>query len=554
MKLAPQLSLERDTAPPDMSSRTLLGLLPVPVATAIRTPAGLIWRDGNAAFASLMGAETDALQVQALNGRVRAFLSREDQREGFAWRTEGGVNGRQYRVSLARPERGAEQCLVTLIDETGEMRNRQTLSREMTSDALTGLLNRSGFADRLEELARSPGGRFAVLMIDLERFGQVNTCLGAMAGDELLITAARRIRGAIRASDLLARTGGDEFGILLQLERGREEAEQAVRRITATFNDPFRLSDYEVRISCAIGIAFGADAGQEAEDVIRRAQFATKRAKDTKRPEAYQPAAFVEARERFATETALRRALENDGLRLFFQPICDLASGRITAFEALTRGVSGGEALGSPDQFIPVAEESGLILPLGRWAIDTALATLAQWDARGGNHDIAVTVNVSAIQLQREQIGVVVEEALARHGVEGHRLKLELTESALVQEPDRIVLALQALRALGVTIAMDDFGTGYSNLAYLQRLPIDLLKIDRSLVTGMLGDRDKVSIIRAILGLARALGMQTVAEGIETPELAQTLAALGCTYGQGYCFSRPVDAETAYALLLDRNA
>jgi EAL domain-containing protein (putative c-di-GMP-specific phosphodiesterase class I) len=276
-----------------------------------------------------------------------------------------------------------------------------------------------------------------------------------------------------------------------------------------------------------------------------------KRAKESKRPESYQPDAFVEARERFATETALRRALENNGLRLFFQPICDLATGRITAFEALTRG---GEGLGSPERFIAVAEESGLILPLGRWAIDAALATLAEWDQRGGNHDIAVTVNVSAIQLQRDDIGVVVEESLARHGIEGHRLKLELTESALVQEPERIIVALQALRALGVTIAMDDFGTGYSNLAYLQRLPIDLLKIDRSFVTGMLGDRDKVSIIRAILSLSRALGMQTVAEGIETPELAQALAALGCTFGQGYSFSRPVDGDAAYALLVNRNA
>lgn len=554
MKVAPLKSYNSVETGEDLSCEALLRLLPVPVATAGRSRTGFGWRDRNPAFRALMELGADPFQVGLLNAQIGGFFERDGRSETFAWRTDDAVSGRQYRVTLTRTEHDPDICLVTLVDETGEVRNRQTLSREMTTDALTGLLNRSGFADRLEELARGQERRFAVLMVDLERFGRVNTCLGAMAGDELLITAARRMRGALRAQDVLARTGGDEFGILLQIENGSDEAEQAAKRLAAMFNDPFRLSDFEVRISCAIGIAFGPNAEQEAEDVIRRAQFAMKRAKTSKRPEAYQPAAFVEARERFATETALRRALEANGLRLHFQPICDLATGRITAFEALTRGISGGEALASPEQFIAVAEETGLILPLGRWVIDEALATLAGWDARGGNHDIEVTVNVSVIQLQREEIAPVVEAALVRHGIEGHRLKLELTESALVAEPERIEQALQALRALGVTIAMDDFGTGYSNLAYLQRLPIDLLKIDRSLVTGMLGDRDKVSIIRAILGLAKALGMATVAEGIETPELAQALAALGCTYGQGYTFSRPVDGEAAYALLVARNA
>jgi diguanylate cyclase (GGDEF)-like protein len=529
-------------------------LMPLPMAVARTAGSGVWWQECSPPFRALSQVEADVAQFEAMEARIAAFLLGNGGREAFVWRTADSVNARQYRVSLARAAEDPEACLVTLVDETGEIRNRETLSREMTTDALTGLLNRSGFADRMDEMARGQPKRFAVLMVDLERFGRVNTCLGSMAGDELLITAARRMRGALRAQDVLARTGGDEFGILLQLERGREEAGQAAQRISAMFADPFRLSDYEVRISCAVGIAFGPDEGQDAEDVIRRAQFAMKRAKSSKRAEAYHPAAFMEARERFATETALRRALENDGLRLAFQPIWDLATGRITAFEALTRGVGGGEALASPEKFIAVAEESGLILPLGRWALDSALATLAAWDARGGSHDVAMTVNVSAIQLHRDDIAGVVEQALRRHGIEGHRVKLELTESALVEEPERIIAALQSLRALGVTIAMDDFGTGYSNLALLQRLPIDLLKIDRSLVTSMLGDRDKVSIIRAILSLSRALGMQTVAEGIETPELAQALAALGCTYGQGYSFSRPVDPETAYQLLVKRNA
>ncbi len=251
----------------------------------------------------------------------------------------------------------------------------------------------------------------------------------------------------------------------------------------------------------------------------------------------------------------MRRALDNDALSLCFQPICDLATSRITSFEALARWTNEqGEAI-SPVEFIPVAEESGLIVPLGRWAMDNAARTIADWDrTAGGDCGVSVSVNLSAIQLHRDQIAPMVETALATHGIKGRRLTLELTESALVSDPDRIARTMQALKELGTTLAMDDFGTGYSNLAYLQRLPIDILKIDRSFVTGMLADRDKIAIVRAILSLAQALGMRTTAEGIETNELAQTLAALGCSYGQGFLYARPLPADAAYALLVERNS
>ena len=237
-----------------------------------------------------------------------------------------------------------------------------------------------------------------------------------------------------------------------------------------------------------------------------------------------------------------------------YQPICDLTDGRIVAFELLARWRTEFGAEKSPDEFIPVAEESGLIVPLGRWAIDEAARTLAGWDARGGTHGVQFAVNLSAVQLQRDDIPAVIEAALAAHGIAGQRLKLELTESALVSDPDRIAGIMRRLKELGTEIAMDDFGTGYSNLAYLQQLPIDLLKIDRSFVVGMLGDRDKIAIVKAVLSLSQALGMKTVAEGVETPELAQMLAALGCTYGQGYHYARPLEADDAYALLIERNA
>ncbi|WEK44946.1 MAG: bifunctional diguanylate cyclase/phosphodiesterase [Candidatus Sphingomonas colombiensis] len=487
--------------------------------------------------------------------RVAAFLEAGDARAEFIWNIGNAVEQRHFIVTLARVGYRAEpRCLVSFVDHTGELRTEQNLRREMTIDSLTGLANRSGFGDMLETVIAAGDAACAVLVVDLDRFSRINACLGSMAGDELLMALARRLKGALRARDVLARTGGDEFGILLSIDESRDEAEHVAKRIRAVLAAPFRLSDYEIHVSCSIGFAFVDETVDEAEDVIRHAQFAVKRSKQSGRAEAYQNQAFVRAREEFALETALRRAIEDRQLTLHFQPICDLSTGRIVSFEALARWTDQAGRPQSPATFIAVAEESGLILPLGRWAIDEAVRTLAGWDLRtGGDCGVSMSVNLSAIQLQRDAVAPMVAGALELHGLSGRRLRLELTESALVAEPERIARVLHALKALGATIAMDDFGTGYSNLAYLQKLPIDILKIDRSFVTGMLADRDKVAIVRAVLGLAAALNMDTVAEGIEADEVGQTLAALGCTYGQGYAYAPPLEAEAAYRLLRERN-
>ena len=460
-------------------------------------------------------------------------------------------------MTLARTVKDdSGRCFVTLVDHTAELRTEQNLRREMMTDSLTGLANRAGFSDHLESLIgeNKDEARYAVLVVDLDRFSRVNACLGSLAGDELLITVARRLKGALRAHDLLARTGGDEFGILLTLDEGPGEAEQVAKRIQNAFATPFRLTDFEIRVACSIGIAFGSACVDDAEELIRHAQFAVKRSKVSGRAEAYQTQAFDIVREQFGMETALRRALDRGQMRLTYQPICDLASGQVVAFESLARWADGDGVEYLPNEFIPVAEESGLIVPLGRWAIQEAAKTLADWDVRaGGNCGVKLAVNLSAIQLQRDTIAPIVERALSANGLDGSRFTLELTESALISDPDRVAGIMHALKGLGTTLAMDDFGTGYSNLAYLQKLPIDILKIDRSFVTGMLADRDKVAIVRAILSLAQALGMQTTAEGIETNELAQTLAALGCTFGQGYIYAKPLEADAAYALLEGRN-
>ncbi|MFZ5747437.1 MAG: putative bifunctional diguanylate cyclase/phosphodiesterase [Pseudomonadota bacterium] len=538
----------------------LLDLLPVAAAIVHTEDDRLEFEAINRPFRrGGLGATADESPVIRLLGpRLRQFLASQDTHCEVAWQFGGEVDCRYFRVTFARraSERSMGRCLITLIDQTAELRTEYSLRREMMTDSLTGLPNRGGFADQIEALINADNRHgYAVLAINLDRFSRVNACMGGLAGDELLISVARRLKGALRGRDTLARMGGDEFGVLMTLEDGPTDAFHVAKRIHAALANPFRLSDFEIRVDCSIGVALGADIDGDPEELIRHAQFAVKRSKKTGRTEVYHTRAFDIAREQFGIETDLRRAIDAGLMTLSFQPICDLSTGRIKSFEALARWTNEDGVKLSPVDFIPVAEESGLIVPLGRWAMEEAARTLADWDARaGGDCGVRVAVNLSAIQLQRDHVAPMVRSALERHGLDGSRLTLELTESAIVSDPDRISQTLYALKDLGTTLAMDDFGTGYSNLAYLQKLPIDLLKIDRSFVSGMLADRDKVAIVRAILSLAQALGMQTTAEGIETNELAQTLAALGCIYGQGFLYARPLEKDAAYQLLCERNA
>ncbi len=552
---------KRTPIPAGISAEDGLNLLPIPAAIASFIDGVLVFDMVNTAFSQAgLGREPARSPVAALlQPHIAAFLGSLRDRDSFAWQLGDAVDCRHYRVHLAKRSGSAgPRCMLTFVDRTAELRTEQNLRREMMTDSLSGLPNRAGFSDQLETVIGDDPkqrARYAVMIVNLDRFSRVNACLGSLAGDELLITVARRLKGALRGRDLLARTGGDEFGILLCLDDGPGDADHVAKRIQAALATPFRLSDFEIKVSCSIGIAFGVSTIGDSEDLIRHAQFAVKRSKASGSVEAYQTQAFDIAREQFGMETALRRAIDGKQLRLSYQPICDLATGRIVSFEALARWTNEDGVEFSPTEFIPVAEECGLIIPLGRWAMDEAARTLVAWDSRhGGDCGVRFAVNLSAIQLQRDDIPALVERALATSGLKGERLTLELTESALIADPDRVAQTMQALKALGTTIAMDDFGTGYSNLSYLQKLPIDVLKMDRSFVTGMLADRDKIAIVRAILSLAQALGMRTTAEGVETNELAQTLAALGCTYGQGFLYARPLEADAAYALLVERNA
>jgi diguanylate cyclase (GGDEF)-like protein len=542
-------------APPALIERAM-ELISIPAAHVVREGDRSSILASNRAFrlARLACPYDDKLLSPTLDAHVALFLETSDLRAEFEWAIGDSINARFFRVTAARMTAVVgDRCTLSFVDHTGQERSERNLRREMTTDSLTGLPNREGYAD-LVDAVEHRRDRHAVLVINLQRFGRVNACLGGLAGDELLISVARRIKGALRARDGLARIGGDEFAVLLEIDEERVEAEHVARRIERALVAPFRLSDYHIRVDVAVGIAFGADRTDGDEDwgdeLVRHAQFAAKRAKMSGRVEIYQVQAFTAARRQFAMETQLRRAVEQRTLRHEYQPICDLATGRVVAFEALARWTDEEGREVSPADFIPVAEESGLIVPLGRWAIEEATRALAEWDRRaGGDCGVQVAVNLSSIQLQRDRIVTLVDRALSEAGLSGQRLKLELTESALVADPDRTARLMRALKELGTTIAMDDFGTGYSNLALLQKLPIDILKIDRSFITDMLADRDKVALVRAILSLAQALGMRTVAEGVEAGELAQTLSALGCQMGQGFFYARPLSPDAAFAMI-----
>ena len=493
--------------------------------------------------------QADCLKSGPLADLIQNYFDGTDVTGDLDFRDGDGLSARYFRVKLAplpQQAEGAVRCLLSVVDRTVEVQAERTLRAEMLRDSLTGLSNRLGFTEAIERAKEQPGeDEHAVLVVDMLRFSRINESMGSMAGDELLITFARRLMLALRAGDVLARTGGNEFGVLVSLQGGVDDALAAAERIRQVVSAPFRLSDMEIRVECAVGVAV-MQAEQDSEELFRNAQFAVKQAKLAGRPQVYEPTKATEARRRFSIETELRRALDRDELTLAYQPLINLKTAEVNGFEALARWNHADRGEISPTEFIPVAEESGLILHLGRWVMDRAASTLAEWDRTAGEKlPLYVGVNLSAIQVARDDVAEVVESALKSSGLTGDRLTLELTETSIVQDPGRATRVFDALKALDTTVAMDDFGTGYSSLAYLQRLPIDVLKIDKSFVADMMVDPDAVAIVRAILSLADALGMSTTAEGIESVELATTLATLGCASGQGFYFSKPLEAAAA---------
>lgn len=531
----------------------------LPIATALyefdTDHIGLIYHNGNFDPILQSFAGLSEKQLPDISYMIAGMIENDKSQHFECWQSKEFITHRQLDINIARYKENI--YLVSFFDKTIEVNNRENLRREMMTDSLTGFWNRVGFEEKIEQsLSENTDHsvmaheKFAIIILDMARFSLVNQSVGTMAGDELILTVASRLNGCARSNEFLARLSGNEFALFMQYDGDDDAVETVAMRLQSAFENPCRLSDLEIQVECAAASAVGFTNQDDPMDILRHAQIALKKAKHSKNYELYTADAMTSLKNRFSIETDLRRAIERNELHLNYQPLIDLDTGTLNGFEALARWDDPDRGFISPVEFIPVAEESGLIIPLGRWALSEAARQLKEWDQKFGNIlPIKMSVNMSAVQMFRDDVTYAVDDAIRSSNIAGKRMTIELTESAFIDDPIGARKTMDALKGLDACIAMDDFGTGYSNLAYLQQLPIDVLKIDRSFVTDMIEDRDKRSIVSAVLSLARSLGMQTTAEGIETQELSAVLKGLGCSYGQGYYYAKPLDGESAYAFL-----
>jgi diguanylate cyclase (GGDEF)-like protein len=436
-------------------------------------------------------------------------------------------------------------------------RANASLAHLATHDALTGLANRALLHDRLEHaLARqdAEGGQsIALLFIDLDNFKVINDTLGHQAGDNLLVEVAARLTASVRHTDTVARFGGDEFVILLEGDATRSAALTVAERLLAVVRAPLTIAGREVVVGASAGIALGMPGATAADDLLREADTALYQAKDAGKAQAaiFDVTASVRTRARLDLETGLRGALERGEFVLHYQPEVELTGGRTVGVEALVRWQRPGRGLVTPERFIPLAEESGLIVPLGGWVLGEACRQAAVWQ-RQGRGTLVMSVNVAAQQLARRDLPEQVAEVLGAAGLPPAALRLEVTESAVLADMELAVANLAACRELGVLVALDDFGTGYSSLSYLASLPVDVVKIDRSFVQRLDADKGAAAIMRAVMVTARALGLDVTVEGIETAEQLMRVRAMRCRRGQGFYFARPLPAEAFAAWLAGR--
>jgi diguanylate cyclase (GGDEF)-like protein len=412
-------------------------------------------------------------------------------------------------------------------------------------DALTNLPNRVLFRDKMQQ-SLDRGAALAVLFLDLDRFKSVNDSLGHSIGDALLCAVTERLQRVLRRSDMVARLGGDEFAIV-QIGARPSDATDLAGRIIAALSEPFDVLGHQVNIGTSVGIAMAPADGREPDQLLRNADMALYRAKAEGRStySFFQPEMDAQMQERRRLELDLRKALAGDQFELYYQPLVDIAGGHVAAFEALLRWNHPERGLIGPDDFIPVAEDIGLIVPLGDWVLRQACRDAARWPAA-----LSVAVNLSAAQFRNPALALSVVSALAQTGLQAKRLELEITETVLLQNDQAVLNALHDVRQLGVRVSMDDFGTGYSSLSYLRSFPFDKIKIDRSFISELGNDEsDCAAIIRAVTRLGSSLGMTTTAEGVETREQLELLRAEGCTQAQGFLFSRPRPASEVPLML-----
>ncbi len=461
-----------------------------------------------------------------------------------------------------------------IVDAAGQVIKLQTTSRDVTEriqvrnqlrydalhDALTGLPNRNLLMKRLElainRAKRLENYHFAVLFLDLDRFKVINDSLGHLAGDQLLIAIVQKLQAPLRGADLVARLGGDEFVLLLEEIKDIQEAARVTEQIFAALQAPLTVGGREVYVSASIGVVLGTRDYLQASDLLRDADIAMYRAKSRgkARYEVFDAEMHTQALSRLHLENDLRRAIECHEFLLHYQPIVALATGHLVGFEALVRWQHPTQGIKSPMEFIPIAEETGLITLLDYWVLQTACQQLADWQtAFPSVSHLKVSVNLSAQDLQCPDLLGEVDRVLAHTRLNGHCLTLEITESMLIEDIDSTIALLSQLKERGIQISIDDFGTGYSSLNYLHRLPVDNLKVDRSFVNQIQSEKQNYQIVETIARLSDQLELDAIAEGIETLYQLECLQHLGYKFGQGYLFSKPLSCETTEALLVSQN-
>jgi diguanylate cyclase (GGDEF)-like protein/PAS domain S-box-containing protein len=502
----------------------------------------LIHADDQTAFQDLWD------QIGAASGSIRNTEMRVQLQDG-SWRHV------ELILTNLMHDPAVEGVVVTVRD----IEERKAFERQLTlrafCDSLTGLPNRLLLNDRINQSLARASRRHCltgVLFLDLDNFKLVNDSLGHEVGDQLLIQAAARLSACGRAQDTVARLGGDEFVVLLDDLAGEADAAIVAQAIAAQFRCPFTLDGREVVVTASIGVALGHPDQDDSESVLRNADIAMYRAKSNGKGQfvVFDASMHRDSLARLELENDLRRGVENKQFCLHYQPIVDMASGRMVEVEALVRWQHPTRGLIAPSNFIPVAEETGLIVPLGRWVLEQACSQMVQWAISCPvSPPLTLSVNLSPRQFQQPDLDTEIAAVLRRTGLTPECLKLEITEGVIMDDVDRTITMLNKLKTIGVKIAVDDFGTGYSSLAYLKRLPLDVLKIDQSFVKGLGHNTEDTAIVQAILSLAESLNLSVTGEGVETAEHAGLLNRMKCSRGQGYFFARPLDVESATALL-----
>jgi len=487
----------------------------------------------------------DAAELGVLIGRAMATPGRRVSGE---WRIRKS-DGTWLPVETVASSGTGDFDTTGVVLNTRDLQERKALEQKLTfqafHDPLTRLANRSLFRERVEHaLDRRSSADTAVLFIDLDNFKTINDSLGHAAGDHVLVETAHRVRSTLRAEDTASRLGGDEFAVLLE-DADVTAAARVAERIRAALGTPFWVLGQEVYVSASIGIAV-REEGDSAGELLRNADVAmyTAKGKGKARFEIFEPAMHDAVVARLGLEAELRRAIDREEFVIHYQPIVKLESGEIIGAEALVRWQHPTRGLVPPLEFIPLAEETGLIVPLGGWVLRQACHQLAEWQRlRGGGDPFVMNVNLSSRQLVRDVIADEVAAAVDESGIRASWLVLEVTETVLMADPIAAATALGHIRDLGVRVALDDFGSGYSSLSHLRRFPIDIVKIDKSFVDDVAHEGVESAIAKGIIQLGRAMQIQTVAEGIEADEQAETLRSLGCELGQGFFFAKPLGAE-----------